>query len=268
MTQDTERGRLFIDVHDEGGQPITEPLHLYLRANVPQLGAQYHVTSKGGDDDISGEFPVGSYTLQLFAAGYDVAREAVHLTANHTTHLNLRLPKRAQFSKPTLEERLAVYGLKPDQLASIEVQKGQHVVLDYRKYEHPEPFTVLHPQSIHDLKRWLGAPDSAFGHNQPRFGALPPGELETLSAAAREYIYGNSRAVARYEAAINRQLQLRARLVLVPIFYFLDVTIYDGATLGIGNGSSVFFANTLTIYKTGTLRVSGPVRADIGILQQ
>jgi hypothetical protein len=262
-----ERGHLSVDVHDEAGQPITKPLQLFLSANAPSLGTQYRVASKGGDDDIGGTFPAGSYTIQVFADGYDIAHKAVDLSASNPQCLSVLL-KKASFTKPTLAERLAVYGLKPKQLEPLHVQSDSRLVLDYRTYENKKHFTVLRPNSVNDLKGWVGAPDNAFADNQPRFGEVPRGSLESLDSVAREFIYGNSRAVAQFTQAIDEQLQQRDQLILVPIFFFTEVVIDNGATLVIGNGSSVFFADILTMYPAGVLQVVGDVRSDIGLLQQ
>ncbi len=264
-----ERGKLLLDVHDENGNPVKHPIHVLLSQNISALGNQYRITTKGGDDDVGGEFPPGSYTAQVFVHGYDVARDAITLTSDHTTRKTIRLEPRSTFHKPSLEERLAVYGLKADQLQSLEIRSDRRVVLDYRTYPISEHFTLLHPKSINDVKRWVGAPDAAFAPGQARFSPLAEANnAQKLAMAGREFVYGNSQAVGQYTSALNEEFDRRAGLILIAIFLFREVTIYDGATLEIGNGSSVFFADQLTVYPTGTLLVSGDVRSDIGLYQQ
>lgn len=257
-------GHLSVDAHDGNGNAITEPLQLYMSENVPALGAEYKVSSKGGTDDISGTFPTGTYTMQVFAAGYDVYRQTVHLSADYVTRVKVRLNKHV-FPKPSLQDRLKVYGLETTQLEPIHVTRGQRLVLDYRKYPNNKHYSVLEPKSISDIKRWVGSPGNAFTGDQPRFG---PVSSRDLSAAAREFVYGNSQSVVQFVPDIEEHLLANAQLIFVPIFLFTQVTIDDGATLVIGDGSSVFFADTLTIHPTGTLEVVGSVRSDIGLYQQ
>src|SRR5258708_15685904 len=102
MSSTVANGRLSFDVHDEFGKPIIEPLQLLLSENVAKLGKQYRVSSKGGDDDIGGSFPSGSYTAQIFAQGYQVVREAVPISTRHAPRRQLRLTKHRS-GQPTPE---------------------------------------------------------------------------------------------------------------------------------------------------------------------
>ena len=273
----SQRGRLSVRLDDEQGKPVQAPRVLFLAENKATLANQYRIDSEG-KDPLAGDFPAGPYSLQAFSTGYKVGRAFVMIEARRTAEVVLRLDKApAKPPAPTQRDRLAVYGLADrTDLAPLTVR--HRTVLDFRTFPTKTSFTILRPKSAADLKKWVGTPDSAFGHDQPRFGsppAVPERQLSSpmllsgsgqvaLQALAREYIYGNSRSVVRFGGLIDRYVALVSETISVAIFLFSTVTIDDGAVLEIGNGSSVFFCDLLRIHKNGTLSVVGDMRADIG----
>jgi hypothetical protein len=265
MSGAPENGQLVLEVEDELGRPAEAALHLLLSENIASLGRQYRVAAKLGAGAIGGSFPAGSYIAQLFAKGYDVVREAVRLEPGATVRRRLRLSRRS-FVKPSLAQRLALYGLTPDRLSPLTVRSGERVALDCRTYPDVRHFALLYPASARELKAWIGAPDAAFAGDTPRFGALAaqPG----LDALLREFIHGNSRAVRAFEPAIDARVRgidgPSHEPQPVPIFLFGDVVVEDCGVLEIGIGSSIFFRDTLTMHPQGVVRAAGDVRADIG----
>ncbi|MEI9987825.1 MAG: hypothetical protein WDN69_34700 [Aliidongia sp.] len=112
MTGVPANGQLMFAVEDEFGRPMAGSLHLLLGETVASRGRQYRINAKPGAAEIGGSFPAGSYTAQLFAAGYGVGRETVRLEPGQSLRCILRLRQRG-FVRPSAAERLAVYGLDP-----------------------------------------------------------------------------------------------------------------------------------------------------------
>lgn len=272
--------KLFIDVLDETGHPTAETITLLLSEHVPFLGTQHRFALKWGEN-LVGELPAGFYTMQVTAKGYAVSRGAVELKGSEVRQ-TVTLAERQGSTTPTWDEYLAVYGLKADQLQSIKLEKGQHLVLDHKKYENKSHFTILKPTSLDDLKRWVGIPDSAWGHDQPRFGLLPDpaavakmrADAKTapnialrseMNAIAREYIHGNSAAVkkAGFDASLQNQINALIPNYVIPVFFYQVLEIMDGTSVTIGNGSSVFIVHTLILHPTGNLNIVGDVNCII-----
>ncbi|MGH2343975.1 MAG: hypothetical protein ACRDG4_02035 [Chloroflexota bacterium] len=212
-----------------------------------------------------------------------MGRALADIESGKVTEVELRLAPAGPPPKQTVEERLAVYGLSHHQLKLSALTVRHRTTLDYRAYPDKHTFSLLKPKSVNDLKKWVGIPDSAFGHDQPRFGpfteiatrrlespvSLTGSDGKAIQAIAREYIYGNAQSLSASQTElVNRYISLATDQIAVSIFYFTTVTIDDGAVLEIGNGSSVFFAEVLRIHRNGTLAVVGDVRADIGIYEQ
>jgi hypothetical protein len=252
-----ENARLHFTVADELGRPLAAAPQLLLSENVERLGKQYRLAGKPGLGELGGSFPAGIYTAQLFAKGHEVVRETIRLEPGQAQRRLVRLCRRA-YARPGPEARLAVYGLEPGRLASLTVRSGERVVLD----QSSPHCVILRPASIWQLKAWIGAPDAAFAGTAPRFGTAP----SELDGALREFLYGNTRAVGDFQAAL--EARFAAAPAEVPIFLFDAVTIEDCAVLEIGAGASVFFCTSLTMHAQGVVRAAGDVRADIGLCIQ
>src|SRR5260221_13951820 len=70
----------------------------------------------------------------------------------------------AQISVAT---RLAAYGLTEDQvkLSNLRLENNQTRVVSYSTM--PDQVIQLQPQTVHQLKSWVGVPDAAFAHLSP-----------------------------------------------------------------------------------------------------
>jgi hypothetical protein len=268
-------GRLTVHLRRSDGAPFREPAVVLALEHRPAF-AEQHRLETGGKETVSMELAEGHYSLQAIAADHAVARGVAQVRAGRGAEVSLTLvPQKAE--TPSLIERLKVYGIevRPDEIQPLRVPPGEKLALDADRYRDTRVFRLLKPRSINDLKRWIGAPDGAFGHDQPRFGPVPRVDVERLKdeptqevagalrAIAREYVHGNAKAVAQYEPALTRYL-LASRAIAISIFFFNVVTINAGATLEIGKGSNVFVCDELRIHRDGTLLVVGEVRADIG----
>lgn len=281
--QKTEQGRLEVEVTDDRGHSVNEEVLILLSENKAQFGKQFRLSSKTGAP-LSGEFPPGPYTVQALAKSYDVGREFIEIRAKCAQKAAFRLKKSAERPLLSVAERLEKrYGIKSpkDGLQNLTVAADQKISLDYRQYRDGAHVQVLSAKSLADLKRWVGSPEGIFVGEHPKFGSLPSlqgiggdrtklssDQQVNLSAVAREYIYGNAGAVAAGDLKSIENLFKQLANVYVPIFFYQDVVINNGATLEIGKGSSAFVCNTLTIHHHGTLSVVGDVRADVGTLIQ
>jgi len=265
-------------LHDEHGKTVHPKATLLLAQNIADLARQYRVQSEGGQP-LSAHVPPGDYSLQLVAEGYKVAKDLVHVPANHVARHTLRLhAEHKPPSLPSLAERLEPYGLTPAtaKLTELTVRDRDHLTLDYRKYRHPEHFKVLRPKGIRDIKRWVGSKPDAFGHDAPRFGPLPPvsadrlahevslgqADRDALQALSREYIYGNVRAVAQFEPLLDTYVGRLRDTIFVPIFFFNVITIYNGGLLQVGSGSSVLFCDELRVQTHGVLSIVADAKID------
>jgi hypothetical protein len=287
--EQTRRSRIRLKLRDPKGAAVRGRAVALLLEHQPVAAEQVRIETDQGDQ-LEAEVPAGDFTVQVYAPGYEVDRRHVHLPPGKDSEVDVRLtPRKDKFHKPTLQQRLAPYGLAEAarDLQDLRIRPGESMVLD-RRYSDDRVYRELRARSIADIKRWLGSPDNVLGHGQPKFGPSPRAELlpredaqhlssaeltaderTALSAVSREYIHGNSKAVSKYASVIDGYfLRNFAEGLLIPIFLFSVVEIGAGATLEIGASSSVFFASTLRIHATGVLSVVGTVKADIGTYER
>ena len=271
------QGRLTVHLRDEHDKPLHAEAAVLVTENKPLYAVQHRLDPKG-TGTVSGSFLTGDYSVQAAAADHNVGRTFAHVRPGETTEVTLRLP-RGSVKPPGLTERLKKYGLDGGALdiQPLDIRRGQRVDLDFEQYRDRRSYTLLRPESINDVKRWVGTPDSVFGHDHPRFGPVPHLDLKELDggaqlgrdampalrAIANEFIHGNSKAVQQYEVLLDTYLLAR-ELINISIFFFTEVTIGDGAVLEVGKNSNVFVCDILHIHKNGTLSVVGDMRADIG----
>jgi hypothetical protein len=176
---------------------------------------------------------------------------------------------------PSLEERLKVYGLTPNQvqLENLALGEGECIHLTLRGDSRFAKAAQRIPvKTVGDLKRLIGVPDSVVQqHCSCRFGAelaesvpagfkspndLTPTQLETLRLAAKEFIYGNSQSVSHYEPALNLAISLVARSI-ISILLFQDIIVERNATLTLDASIDVIFANKILIKLGGKIRALG-----------
>jgi hypothetical protein len=183
------------------------------------------------------------------------------------------MPDRTQ--PPSLEERLKPYGLTSNEvhLDDFVLGEGECIRLtlrgDSRFAKIAKRVTV---RTIHDLKRMIGVPDSVVQQSchcrfeQDLTESVPAGfkslndlsyaQKTTLVSAAKEYIHGNSRAVAHYEPALNTAIGLANRSI-ISIVLFRDIIVERNATLTLDSSVDVIFANRILVKLGGKIRALG-----------
>lgn len=276
-------GVVVLSIHAEGSAP--DEARLFFTRHQGVRGQQQMMKARTGKE-FSVELPAGEYTLQIQARGFETYRTLVEVDAQRTAKVAATLmPRRTQ--PPTFEERLAKYGIsaKEVEIGDLDVAPRTTHELNHAKgCCDGRGFRMLYADSISQMKRWIGSNDAKFGHDRPVFGALPPADLiprldgetdhrklsaeqlQAITAIAREYVQGNSKAVQRYESLLDRAIKLTTRdfAKLFPLYFYRIVTIGAGATLVVGNGSAIFSCDELRIHRTGKLKPVNSVTIEIG----
>ena len=280
VTLGRKRERLSVSLRCAEGKPIEARKLLLLTPHRSNAKRQYRAEMEG-TADFELDVPPGSYTVQVFAAGHEVANGLAEVAAGKPLDLSFAVKPRDSW-RVSAAERLAVYGLKEGAVdtASISVADGESVDLRLAEQRNYQPIE-LEADSMASLQRFLGARQSVFAHDRPKFGAPPlinreliaeqprvatlPGDTRRdLELIAHEYLHGNAQAVAQFEPVLDRYLAELARFI-VPLWLFKVVTIHANATLTVGGaGSTVFYADVLRIHPTGHLQVAGNCKLDIG----
>ena len=255
-----------------------------------QIRRQHRFTVQS-KKDISIELPTGEYTMQLLADGFDTVRGLVHVRRKQAFSFNAKLKSRVIHTL-SFEERLKKYDFDVSQtdISDLNVPANTTISLNYQNDDEKLGFQMLQAKTVSQLKRWLGNDNKYIGHDRAVFGRLPEkkylakfddpktdlttletDELEALSALAHEFVHGNSDAVLKkYEGVVNRAMatRLQGGFSQVPIYFYTQVTINAGATLEVGNGSSIFACDKLRIHTTGTLKPVGSVSIEIGTYEE
>jgi hypothetical protein len=243
---------------------------------------QHVVTGKG--KEVSVELPSGEYTMQILVRGFETIRGLATVDPKKPFAVDAVLKPRKKQTR-TFEERLTKYGIDASktEIGELNVPAETTRALNHETDPDKRGFKMLHADTIADVKGWLGSDDAKFGHDRPVFGPLPeakqlsrlrdagvdlrqldPDEVKAVTAIAREYVEGNSKAVALYEPVLNQALKASLDASRIPLYYYRIVTIAAGATLEIGNGSAIFACDELRIHKTGKLKPVKSVSIEIG----
>src|ERR1035437_1021524 len=163
--------------------------------------------------------------------------------------------------------RLKTFGLSAAKLQltnDLEVPTNQTVTLDAADQKLSKQLSRLTPNSIDDLKEWLGVPDAAFAHSaaaitrpiaiMPVHEAYTPDQSATLYSVARDYVFGNSSAVSKSQVpALNAWLKSIAGAV--SIITFQDIHVAAGPRLVVNPSITVLFARYITIDQGGVIQV-------------
>jgi hypothetical protein len=180
----------------------------------------------------------------------------------------------------TIEARLKNFNIDPAgiKLTDLDVAANQTMLLTSTDTSYRDSIAFLEPQSITDLKRWIGIPDQAFSPGQPLpstgpvvihptirpspagrlrivIPALPafhPDQVATLKNLARDFIYGHSDHISTTQIpALNKWLDLQK--IRIPMFIFRDIHVASGAVLNVKG--KILFANHITIDKGGLIKL-------------
>jgi hypothetical protein len=281
----SERGKVNIRVTPAVGLP--EEMKLFFTQHLSEHRKQDVFAARTGQD-ISVDLPAGEYTLQILARGFDTFRGLVNVDPQRPFAVDAVLRPSTKKMPSTFEERLAKYGIDASktEIGELNILPRTTRVLNYRTDSEKRGFHMLSADSIANFKQWVGSDDARFGHDRPVFGPLPAlgrlaglrqggidlrelssDEINAVTAIAREYVHGNSKAVAQYEPLLNEAIRFTTRdfaLKIIPLYFYRIVTIGAGATLEIGNGSAIFSCDELRIHKTGKLKPVDSVTIEIG----
>jgi hypothetical protein len=191
--------------------------------------------------------------------------------------------------------RLKVYGL--DQTAithpDLVVPGGATVHLGAGDQRSAVPARMITTSDLSELKRWIGIPDQLYTSGKLNEKRIPlPAPLEAklerapepvthpatppvhhgpagdrmanVHLAAAAYLFGNSAKVSGYKGEIegvfiNFQ---------IPVWVFLTITVYPGATLQVSGPQNVLSAWKIVVYDGGTIAATGGLKTDTVILEK
>jgi hypothetical protein len=146
----------------------------------------------------------------------------------------------------------------------LEVSANQTQVVDATDQKFAKQVSRLTPETIGDLKTWIGVPDAAFAQPtaivaQPRTiipvrESYGPEHTKAFYALARNYIFGHSATVSRAQLpALNKWIATIAGSLGVIVFQ--DIHVAANATLVLNPSIVVLFARYITIDLGGMIKV-------------
>jgi hypothetical protein len=169
-----------------------------------------------------------------------------------------------------IADRLKVYGLTEQQvqLEDLHVAAGQSQVLTGDSPELRPHVVQLHPQSVEQLKSWIGVPDEAITHLRALdTGTAPvavfhplPEELtasdhSALHTLARTFVFGNSTAVGISPQSLSEWISRIG--TVINQYVFRDIEVAANARLIVAPDVFVLFARYITVHPTGRIIVRG-----------
>jgi hypothetical protein len=275
-------GKVIVKLAPTTGLP--EEVKLFFVQHLKERRKQ-QVFAAGTAQDICVELPRGEYTMQVLARGFETFRGLVQADPDRPFTVQASFKPRTK--KPsTFAERLAKYGIDASktEIVDLNVPARTTRALNHKTHCDKHGFQMLSADSIAKFKQWIGSDDAKFGHDRPVFGPVPalkqvpqlsetgvrsinPDDANAITAIAREYVHGNSKAVAQYESLLNEAIKATTRVDMfkvIPLFFYRVVTIGPGATLEVGNGSAIFTCDELRIHKTGRLKPVNSVTIEVG----
>lgn len=168
-------------------------------------------------------------------------------------------------------ERLKIYGLTEQQvqLQDLKVAEGQQQVLTGDAPEIRQHVVQLRPQSVEQLKSWVGVPDDAVGHLRavssasasamvfhPLPDELTAGDHAALHSLAHNFVFGNSTSLAEVHAASLSDWLQRIGTVINQVIY-RDIEVAARAQLIVAPDVFVLFARYITVHPTGKILLRG-----------
>src|SRR4051812_11331282 len=176
--------------------------------------------------------------------------------------------------------RLASYGLAEatTPLEDLQVTGSATYALAASNAAAAKRMHVLHPSSLHDLKKWIGLPGTAAApvHVSSVAAVLPrnaianvnaaidlrkalPAKLtrdhvDALYAAAHQFVLTNNHGLDA-AAISNVDKWLVALKPQIIIWLYRDIHVAAGAKLTLNTSHSVLFARHIEVEKTGQIQV-------------
>jgi hypothetical protein len=169
-----------------------------------------------------------------------------------------------------ITERLAPYRLAQNQLQmqDIRLEPNQQLMISRQNPQVSGRMVYLQPNSIADLKAWIGIPDQAFtALRRPEepapsivFSGLPTelsaSENASLYLAARSAVFGPSHTISPTIASTLSDW-IRRLGPRIPFFPANDIYLAAGSQMVIGPDVWVLFARHITVQETARIIVQG-----------
>ncbi|WP_308467794.1 hypothetical protein [Rathayibacter soli] len=181
---------------------------------------------------------------------------------------------------PTLGSRAKYLGLELDEaeLTDLVLKRGKRQALDNETDASRNSRQIVTIANIDQMKALLGQPDDYWPGDHPRYGVMVsefPDEVRTrdeenitLSTrfALREYVHGNSRAVAGWKEHLSGIVAQSP--FQFPVWLYRTVDVGAGCLLQIG--AAGLFCGTLRVHRTGKVRIEGggPTFVDVLAYEQ
>jgi hypothetical protein len=178
----------------------------------------------------------------------------------------------------SLESRLATYNLQDrlDRLPDLRLEPNETVVLSADAEELRPHLIHLRPESVYDLKRWLGVPDHAVASVLPSntggtaadaathapcqiFTPHPPIDRTDpeMQTHLYHFLFGDTRGVSKDDLGVLKKYIDRTDMV-VSLFAFQDIYIARRSRLVLDRKVQVLFARYITVERTGVLEMQAP----------
>jgi hypothetical protein len=176
--------------------------------------------------------------------------------------------KEGNMAEVSIADRLAKYGLseRAADLTDLKVGQEQHVMVARDNPFFADRIHQLRPESIDDLKQWIGTPEGSCCSDSTHIpGLLPPAlvssalsdertvdEHRTMNSLAGAYVFGHADSVApTHLSAVNDWLSVvKAR---ITISLFQDIYVSAGSTMSLAPSVHVLFARYITVENTGRI---------------
>ncbi len=143
---------------------------------------------------------------------------------------------------------------------------------------------LLQTSDLDELKRWIGVPDAAVKgrcllereqrsdlmvlRRQVKAAEVKPpaagARLDSLRAAARAYLFGDSSAVAEAKPLLQAHFEVFSALAWI----FTKVKVSAGSVLAFGPGANVLLAGELEIEEGGQIVSTGSLTVRVGTLRK
>lgn len=173
-----------------------------------------------------------------------------------------------------VHRRLEPYGISEEQLypEDLVVLPGKRLHVTAARQRKTQGFVELRPQSIDDVKRWIGVPDEIGRQRQcatqcvesfsmtadpEALRSLRGGRLRGLHRLADTYVYGDSAQVAQQRHLLDGLL---LDAWIIGLFVRRDIDVYG--LLELGPDVRLLWARHIRIWPHGELRILGNTKVD------
>ncbi len=163
------------------------------------------------------------------------------------------------------------------QAEDLVVASGDRITLSPNSGPCQHMFKTVRPQSIDEVRQWLGSPlpvskdgcDTPCRTPELRHRLVSTADLDSEDAATRkealglahkaaqEYVMGNVRAVEHWRSLLDQYVISRNARIFVA--FLRDITVSNNAVLSVLASTHAVYANKIVIIGTGQISCDGPV---------